>query len=137
MKLLSFKRPGGILAEIGCVASDDKIVALVPAYNAAPEGMGGHESFPTDMIEFIKGGEKTLKMAEDALCYANANQNQSFLFSEKDIDFLPPVMNPGKIISAGMNYSQHIEEGGGTRPEVCLAYNKASSSLIGHRGEIL
>ena len=89
------------------------------------------------MIDFIKGGENALKAGEAALAFAQGKQNGEFLLSEKNIEFLPPVMKPGKIISAGMNYAQHIAEGGGVRPEIPLAFNKASSSLIGHRGEIL
>ena len=41
MKLLSFRRPGEEMTEIGCVSADGRVVALASAYAAYLRGKGG------------------------------------------------------------------------------------------------
>ncbi|MFH1007918.1 MAG: fumarylacetoacetate hydrolase family protein, partial [Candidatus Latescibacterota bacterium] len=44
---------------------------------------------------------------------------------------------PSKMISAGMNYGEHLVEIGKTPPERPIAFSQLPSTFLGHRGEIL
>jgi acylpyruvate hydrolase len=44
----------------------------------------------------------------------------------------PPVLHPGKILAAGLNYAAHASEGGRKPPERPLIFSKNVTALIGH-----
>jgi acylpyruvate hydrolase len=46
-------------------------------------------------------------------------------------DFASPVLRPGKIVCVGLNYLDHIEESGGTKPERIVLFAKYPSCLVG------
>lgn len=52
--------------------------------------------------------------------------------SNEDAVFAPPVRRPSKIICVGLNYLDHIEESGGTRPKNIVLFAKYPNSLVGH-----
>ncbi|MBM4386789.1 MAG: fumarylacetoacetate hydrolase family protein [Deltaproteobacteria bacterium] len=54
-----------------------------------------------------------------------------------EIEFLPPVENPGKIICVGRNYPEHAAEQGAQIPDHPIIFSKFASALCGHRGYIL
>jgi 2,4-didehydro-3-deoxy-L-rhamnonate hydrolase len=56
-----------------------------------------------------------------------------------DLEWLPPVPNPSKIICAGANYGDHLAEMGdeATRTERPFAFIKPSNTLLGHRRELV
>lgn len=49
----------------------------------------------------------------------------------EDIELLPPVPRPGKIIAVGLNYGDHALESEMEAPEWPLIFSKFSSSVIG------
>lgn len=49
-----------------------------------------------------------------------------------DIEYLPPILNPGKIICLGLNYRDHAEEGGFEAPAYPTLFSRFPSSMIGH-----
>ena len=51
-------------------------------------------------------------------------------------EFLPPIERPGKIMCVGLNYRDHVLEGGREIPEFPTIFMKASSSVIGHHQAI-
>ena len=51
-------------------------------------------------------------------------------------EFLPPIERPGKILCVGLNYRDHVLEGGREIPEFPTIFMKASSSVIGHHQAI-
>jgi acylpyruvate hydrolase len=53
------------------------------------------------------------------------------------VTILPPLERPGKILCVGLNYRDHVLEGGRELPEFPTIFTKASTALIGHRGIIL
>lgn len=53
-----------------------------------------------------------------------------------EIDFLPPIARPGKILCVGLNYRDHVLEGGREIPENPTIFIKASSAVIGHEQPI-
>lgn len=52
--------------------------------------------------------------------------------STHDIQFIPLVDNPGKIICLGLNYADHAAEGGHSRPEYPAFFMRGPSSLAAH-----
>jgi acylpyruvate hydrolase len=158
MKLLTFRKHGENIARVGCLNAKGRIVDLALAYASFLREMGkpnplqlAHESIPVDMIDFINGGEASLKAAEAALAYVEAEENRrnllkidskKLLIPTEEIEFLPPITHPGKIICAGGNYREHLAETEGlikdsNRRKMPIAFLKASSALLGHRGMIL
>jgi acylpyruvate hydrolase len=47
------------------------------------------------------------------------------------LEFLPPLINPGKIICVGLNYADHSNESGFKQPEYPTLFSRFNSSLIG------
>lgn len=54
-----------------------------------------------------------------------------------DVDFLPPVPDPGSVFAIGLNYASHCVEQGRPTPAEPLFFLKATSCLIGHRQPIV
>ena len=54
----------------------------------------------------------------------------------EEITFLPPVASPGKILCVGLNYRDHVLEGGREIPDFPTIFLKASSAVIGHQQTI-
>lgn len=78
--------------------------------------------FKGDMINLIKSGFD--------------NQTSGNPIPVEDVEFVPPVNRPSKIIAIGLNYMDHIEESKGDVPEKPLIFSKFPSSLTGHKGLI-
>ncbi len=69
-------------------------------------------------------------------------QPQLRLDSAADFDldsvaqWLPPVVEPQKVICIGLNYADHAAETGADTPTLPVVFNKFSTSLIGHNQPI-
>ncbi|RLG80241.1 MAG: hypothetical protein DRO13_04195 [Thermoprotei archaeon] len=50
-----------------------------------------------------------------------------------EINFLPPVFNPGKIVGIGLNYEEYRVMLKCPKPEVPLFFFKPTSTLVGHK----
>ncbi|MGI8715135.1 MAG: fumarylacetoacetate hydrolase family protein [Solirubrobacteraceae bacterium] len=53
-----------------------------------------------------------------------------------EVELLPPVLEPGTIYAIGLNYAQHVEETGGTRPEQPIVFVKVRGSIAPPGGPI-
>ena len=54
-----------------------------------------------------------------------------------DLDLLPPIPRPGKIICIGLNYRKHAEEGGNPIPDYPAVFLRGATSLVPHGAPIL
>lgn len=54
-------------------------------------------------------------------------------FSVEEASFLPPILDPGRIICVGLNYRTHIEETGRQMPEHPTIFVRFPDSHVGHR----
>jgi acylpyruvate hydrolase len=59
------------------------------------------------------------------------------LLDESAIDFLPPVMRPGKVICVGLNYADHVAESPYPTPTYPTVFPRYATSLVGHRAPIV
>lgn len=91
MRLISYRDGQG--ERLGARAGD-QIVDL----NATSE------SIPADIVEFLRGGAGTLQMARDAVDAADAT------FAPEEIELLPVVPRPPKILCVARNYGAHAAE---------------------------
>ncbi|HEY7599791.1 MAG TPA: fumarylacetoacetate hydrolase family protein [Candidatus Limnocylindrales bacterium] len=53
-----------------------------------------------------------------------------------EVELLPPVPRPGKVIAIGVNYASHASEGGREPPAAPVVFAKFATSLVGHRAEV-
>ncbi|RPJ04178.1 MAG: FAA hydrolase family protein [Deltaproteobacteria bacterium] len=152
MKLLTFRRRGEGISRIGALTLQGEVVDLSSAHTSylheKEEASSKHlaiTSLPSDMAEFIRGGQASLKAAEMALTYVQEKKDQKmtlgpnvekWVMSQEEVEFLPPILHPGKMISAGMNYQEHLADSGSDAPEMPVAFSKFYSSLVGHHGKI-
>jgi 2-keto-4-pentenoate hydratase/2-oxohepta-3-ene-1,7-dioic acid hydratase in catechol pathway len=88
--------------------------------------MAGDDDFPGELPALIAGGHGALAAAAQRL-QAGAP------IDERDIEFLPPLGQPPKIICVGLNYAEHSREGGFEPPTYPTIFGRFNSSLVGHR----
>ncbi len=55
----------------------------------------------------------------------------------EEVDILPPVKYPGKIVCLGLNYTSHVEEGGREIPDDIVLFMKPRTSIAGPYDDIL
>lgn len=82
--------------------------------------------------EFFSGGEKALAAAKSLLANADAEA-----LPLTDVERLPPVMKPGKILCVGLNYRDHAIESKMQIPEVPTIFLKLPNAVIGPDAEIV
>jgi len=58
------------------------------------------------------------------------------LINENDINYLPCVPEPGKVICVGKNYAEHAQETNDEIPDSPILFSKFSDSVTGHMTEI-
>jgi acylpyruvate hydrolase len=150
MKLLTFRRRGERTTRIGGMSVRGQVVDLNSAYasylfeRGKPNATNFASAYiPTNMVEFIEGGEASLEAAKTAIAYVGDRSeavglnSEKLLMSEDEIEFAPPIMRPGKMICAGMNYKEHLVETGDSAPQMPVGFVQVSSTLTGHRSAIL
>jgi acylpyruvate hydrolase len=145
MRLVTFST--GRRAHLGALV-DDYVVDLPAAYLAyCRVSESGSQSdgatFPTDLPEFLRGGEPVRAAATQLLTWAATPDRRAALaqlglaLPANDVTFLPPIQRPGKIICLGHNYRHHIQEMGSKMPEHPVIFAKFANTLIGHRQPIV
>lgn len=61
----------------------------------------------------------------------------TFQAMNNEVQFIPLIDRPGKIICLGLNYADHAKEGGHARPEYPSFFMRGSNSLTAHRAPII
>lgn len=117
MKLVTFTHEGR--TRLGAVESD----AVVDF--AAHGG-----DLPDDMLAFLAQGEGALATARQA-CASGKGR-----LSLEDVRLEAPIRRPPKILAVGLNYRDHVEEGGFEVPTVPVIFNKQSTAVTGPQGVI-
>lgn len=140
MRLVSFLCSGQI--RIGALLGE-KVIDLNRAYRTCLESAGERvdscdidRTVPTEMRDFLEGGEKTMAAAGRALAFfkeqpgeqAHLSNEQAgrVCFPLKEVALLSPVPRPGKILCVGLNYPGAP---GIPRPEYPVIFLKAASSV--------
>ncbi len=117
-KLGTFEIHGA--ATLGIVLRDQLIVDLHAA-NAAFEADPAHPKLlmPSDMLELIDRYEHGVKfrlfeIVNDLVASDRLSQGvrASFVYDVDELRTLPPIMYPGKILNAAVNFFTHVDETG-------------------------
>lgn len=106
-------------ARVGMVLRDSLIVELHAA-NAALEASAAYPALPmpADMLELIERYEYGLRRRlYEIVNHLNARymlgqERPPYVHSLGDVRTLPPIMYPGKILNAAVNFYSHVEESG-------------------------
>ncbi len=107
------------VAEVGIVLRDRYIVELGRA-NEALEKAAAYPSIPlpADMLELIEryeyGMKRRLYEIVNHVVAANllAGNRPDYVHEVSDVRTLPPILYPGKILNAAVNFYSHVDESG-------------------------
>ena len=83
----------------------------------------------------LAGGPQSLKDAIAAGSMdmiAEATVKRSADYSIEEVEFLPVIPDPDKIIAVGLNYRSHVLEGGRDIPEWPMIFTRFANSQVGH-----
>jgi acylpyruvate hydrolase len=131
---------------------DELIIDLNRAYNTAVKHIGNEDELavaamrvPPDMIDLLRGGDASLRAAQQALDFVrsqlkekdNTLERQGIVFALESVSLLQPVLRPGKVICLGLNYRDHAKEAGMAIPEYPVLFHKVAGSLIGHNQPVV
>jgi acylpyruvate hydrolase len=141
MKLVTYSWRGQ--AALGALA-DGAVVDLRRAYAAAVAGDGDTDEaavadlrVPNDLAGLLRGGATSMAAARRALAFAAERPRADSFHPVDDVDLLPPIPRPGKVVCVGLNYRAHLAEIGDPTPPYPILFHKAATSLTGHRRPIL
>jgi len=131
MKLITYRANQQI--RLGALHGNQAI-DLAQAFQVATNNLT--TPFPTDMIALLNEGEAGLEKAQAAIDYALSNSG-TWLMALSEVELLPPVLRPGKIICLGRNYAAHAAEGGAKPLEYPILFYKPATALLGAGGTIV
>ena len=106
MKLVTFSTSDNDTQRLGIVQDGDLI------------DLTGAPGVPSTMRELLAGGDAALEAVR------RAGESGGAALSLEAIQLCAPVPNPGKILGIGLNYADHVEETGMSKPEVQMWFNK-------------
>lgn len=102
---------------LGLSSEDGSEIAEIPNYCC-----------PNDMRNFIEANVDFVDLKRKSSCYD--------VVKTCNVNLLPPILNPQKIICIGLNYKSHCEEQKVEYPKEPVFFNKFTSSLCGPTGNI-
>lgn len=106
------------------VVQDEEIISLT---------LLGEKRFPCCLKTFIERSEELLPLAETLVKHSNKNDAY---FAISDVEILPPIPTPEKIICVGLNYIDHCKETGMEPPVSPVIFSKYANAIVGHNAEI-
>ncbi|HUG48259.1 MAG TPA: fumarylacetoacetate hydrolase family protein [Candidatus Limnocylindria bacterium] len=132
MKLVSYRTPGAFRAEPGRAVRLGVLEGerVVPAAQISPDG------HPQTMAELLAGLPASLEQLRRAWQSWSSEAGPDEGAPLDQLELLPPVPRPGKIVAIGVNYRSHAEEGGRQAPASPVIFAKFPSSLVGHGAEV-
>ncbi len=137
MKLISYRWNG--LEGIGAVVGD-MVVDLNAGLALLDEQTG---LLARDMTHLLQQGDDGIQRAKEVVrAYTQALQQnparaQAVARPLNEIQYLPPVPRPQKILAIGANYRAHCAESGLPVPPKPIVFVKVTSALIAHGEDIV
>lgn len=117
MRLLTFNKQG--IPSIG-LRKGDEIIDLAIAAPHLPKDMPG-----------------VLGVLEQVKPLLNQKLPEAAVIPLETVGFLPPVINPQKILCTGLNYRDHAIEGGKPIPDYPVFFARFSHTLVGHQQPLI
>ena len=91
---------------------------------------GSSKQQTLDLASVIAQGSYALRAAHDSILSGEQ-------LDPNEVEYLPPLATPGKIICVGLNYSHHAIESGFKAPDYPALFGRFASSLVGHKAAIV
>ena len=107
-------------------AADGPRPGLVCGENVLDLRAAGRGELPADVSGLLASETALARAAE-----LHAASPSHSLLPRKQVDFLPPVPRPGKVVCLGLNYGDHAREGHAHVPDEPVIFSKAPTSVIG------
>lgn len=120
MRFIQFRRKNEKANRLGIVSENGINYADLTAQT----------NHPSDMIDFIKSQPSIGELEKQIQCL-------KWECVEDDIELLPPVTNPEKIICIGLNYLGHCLEQNKDPPKEPMFFSKFASALTGPTGNVI
>lgn len=145
MKLVNFQIGGDTAARLG-LAIGGRILDVRGESALAGVESGTRELLPASTDDYLRGSEASrlaLRRLADAAARRDSDSGAGGVYREQEVEFLLPVLRPGKVIAAGRNFHEHLTEarekrGVATRtPSVPIGFIKVASALTAHRRPIV
>jgi 2-keto-4-pentenoate hydratase/2-oxohepta-3-ene-1,7-dioic acid hydratase in catechol pathway len=89
-------------------------------------------ALPASVRELLEKGEAALKAAAQA-----ARREKVVSYPAEQVQLLPPVPDPHKIVCLGLNYADHAREGGAPIPKDPVLFSKYATALVGQGDPIV
>jgi len=96
-----------------------------------PDGVASYGRLDGDRIVDVGGaggGSLRVALAEDWLDDAAPG----LAYGLDELELLPPIPDPHKVICIGLNYASHLSEMGNTRPEHPTVFTRFTDTLVAH-----
>ncbi len=90
-----------------------------------------NSSVPNCLKSILEGGPSLLAKVSEVARRSDAKKHPV-----NGARYLPPVLNPEKIICIGLNYKDHAAEQGKEPPTEPILFNKFPTALVGHEAAI-
>jgi 2-keto-4-pentenoate hydratase/2-oxohepta-3-ene-1,7-dioic acid hydratase in catechol pathway len=146
MKLVSFTHGGDV--RLGTI-DGDQVIDLNRAYAELERGRGhplpqtsADANLPAHVREFLELGETARQAAHAALGFAldltpQRARRTLVAFPTPDVELLPPVPKPSKIICVARNYAEHAREAGLEVSEIPIVFARFADTLVAPGGVVV
>jgi acylpyruvate hydrolase len=88
------------------------------------------DRFPGTLEDLLARGGNAVRQAGQVL-------SEGEKIDLENIEYLPPLRNPPKVICVGLNFHDHSAESGFKQPDYPTIFGRFNSSLIGHGAPIV
>ncbi len=137
MKIVNYRVGDNVRA--ACII-DEKMIDLNNAYVQMLKAQGQPRAkkladalVPSNTIELLEGGERSLEEAYKAVEFALTND---IVVNRLDVKIEAPILKPNKIICVGHNYREHILEMKRELPKFPVIFAKFNNTIIGPEDDI-
>ncbi len=156
MKIVTFEEPHYHNERLGLWIEADNVVDANYAYARMLQDQG--EDYPSrfaaafvppNMIEFLEGGEKSMKAMRETEKFAKeigvsklkGSNDGEAVFEFSKVKIKAPIPKPGKIIHTAGNFREHANEGSSSGWEFpmphWISFLKSPSAIVGHEAQVI
>lgn len=146
MRLATYTQAGepriGAVVDNLAIDLNRSFAALARSRGAAVPQALADATVPADPLGFLAAGEAAIAAAGEAVAHATgldeaAARRQLLVSPLADLELLPPVPNPPKIICVGRNYAAHAKEAGKEISEIPIIFPRFAATLVAHGDPVI
>lgn len=139
MRLITYRHQGQI--GVGLQFGERLIDLMVAWMSWQSQRSGIHLSesppAPRDIRDVLNGHPFDLHTAAEAARFAGRRRQELPSLALADIEYLPPIRRPGKLVCVGLNYPSAPGVTPADPPPYPILFHKTANTLTGHQRPIL